>query len=111
MKEYDVIQRIRQFLKNKNMSVAQLSNLLDMSSSTLSGKLNGTRGLDIDTLCGILTRFPELSTEWLFRGNSESEKAIVDDELRETCVEQAKEIYRLRKQLAELVAEQTAKLA
>lgn len=101
--ERDVIQRLRGFFKAKEISVQKLSALLNMSGSTLSGKLNGSRGLDLDTLSLILMQYPELSTDWLLRGQSEpTNPAAVDTELQETCIEQAKEIMRLRKRIAEL---------
>lgn len=102
--ELDVIQRIRGYIKVQGVSVIKLSNELNMSSSTLAGKLNGGRGLDLDTLCSILEHFPELSSEWLLRGKGEptSSPSAIDTELQETCIEQAKEIFRLRRQLAEL---------
>lgn len=69
--------------------------------------------MDIDTLCSILDIFPELSTEWLLRGIGEptSSPSAIDTELQETCIEQAKEIFRLRRQLAELQGERKTKHA
>ncbi|MCS3210741.1 hypothetical protein NXX89_04075 [Bacteroides thetaiotaomicron] len=42
-----------------------------MPNSTLTSKLNGARGLDLNTLLEITTRFEDLSTEWLLRGKGE----------------------------------------
>ena len=66
-----VVQRIRLFLKNKRISNRMLSNMISVSETTLNNKLNGIRSLDLNTLKGILTRFEELSTEWLLRGEGE----------------------------------------
>ncbi|GAB7122220.1 transcriptional regulator [Bacteroides fragilis] len=45
--------------------------MLSMRETTLNGKLNGTRGLDLDTLKSIITHFEDLSAEWLLRGEGE----------------------------------------
>lgn len=66
-----VIHRVRVFLKQKKITNRDLSNMLSMRETTLNGKLNGTRGLDLDTLKSIITHFEDLSAEWLLRGEGE----------------------------------------
>ncbi len=66
-----VIHRVRIFLKQKKITNRDLSNMLSMRETTLNGKLNGTRGLDLDTLKSIITHFEDLSAEWLLRGEGE----------------------------------------
>lgn len=101
--EGEVIQRIRGYLRTNDLSVSKLASMLKMNSSTLSGKINGNRGLDLETVCSILELFPDLSAEWLLRGNSSPTiSGSIDTELQETCIEQAKEIMRLKKRIAEL---------
>lgn len=76
MKEY-VIQRIKIYLNSKHLSNRYLAERLNMSEKTLNNKLNGTRGLDIDTLQKIILLFEELSTEWLFTGKGEMLKCNI----------------------------------
>ena len=56
-----VIHRVRIFLKQKKITNRDLSNMLSMRETTLNGKLNGTRGLDLDTLKSIITHFDQLN--------------------------------------------------
>ena len=70
-----VIHRVRIFLKQKKITNRDLSNLLSMRETTLNGKLNGTRGLDLDTLKSIITHFEDLSAEWLLRGEGDMLKS------------------------------------
>lgn len=111
--EKDTIQRVRGYLKANDISILSLSKKLQVNNGTLTHKLNGERSLDLDTLCSILDIFPELSAEWLLRGVGEPTAApsAIDTELQETCIEQAKEIFRLRRQLAELQGERKTKHA
>lgn len=66
--ESGVSQRIRMYIKNNRYTVRSLAELLNMNEGTLAAKLNGSRSMDIDTICGILDAFPGLSAEWLLRG-------------------------------------------
>jgi transcriptional regulator with XRE-family HTH domain len=102
--ESPVVQRIRNYLKIQRFSIQQIADKLNMKPSTLGGKLNGSRELDIDTLESMVFAFPELSTEWLLRGTEPMEHTALtpDPELQAVCIEQAKEIYRLKQRIAEL---------
>lgn len=76
MKE-DVIQRIKIYLNSKSLSNRALAERLNMSEKTLNNKLNGTRGLDLDTLQKIILLFEELSSEWLLTGKGEMLKCNI----------------------------------
>lgn len=100
-----VRQRLRQFVKTKGITV--VASAIGYKQSTFSSKLTGERGLDITLFARLLAYYPELSAEWLLRGNGSMEKqpTSTDEELRNVCIEQAKEIYQLRNQLARLKEE------
>lgn len=102
--ESPIYQRVRLYLKSNRFSITELAESLQMKQSTLGGKLNGSRELDIETLEAIMGKFPMLSAEWLFRGTEpmERKEGAHDPELQEVCIEQAKEIYRLKQRIAEL---------
>lgn len=61
--------------------------------------------LSAELLGGILRVFPELSAEWLLRGTGPVEGVVQDAELRAVCIDQAKEILRLKLRVAELEGE------
>jgi hypothetical protein len=103
--ENEVRQRLRMFLKGKQ--TANLADELGYKSSTLSSKLSGARGIDLAFLCVVLDHYSSLSAEWLLRGTGQMEcgPSGADPELKAVCIDQAKEIYRLKMRLAELEGE------
>ncbi len=102
-----VIQRIKSFFNEKHLSINAASKKAGMNQTTLNRQLNGTNGLSCDCLQSIVTAFPELSTEWLLRGNGamENNGSSHDAELEAVCIDQAKEILRLKMKIAELEGE------
>lgn len=66
--ESAVCNRIKQFLKENRYTVRTLAGMLNVNEGTLSNKLNGTRGIDIETVCALLKLFPQLSADWLLLG-------------------------------------------
>ncbi len=66
--ESDVSQRIRLYLKENRYTVRTLAGMLGANEGTLANKLNGTRGMDIETICALLELFPDLSADWLLLG-------------------------------------------
>ena len=105
--EITVTQRINKFLRFSNFTVQMLAESINMNKNTLAGKLNGSRGLDIETLVAILRKFPLLSAEWLLRGVEPMERteSTSDSELKAMYIEQGREIYRLKQRIAELEGE------
>ena len=102
--ESPIYQRVKLFIKSKHFSVSELADMLNMKPSTLGGKLNGSRELDLLTLESIIIKFSSLSAEWLLRGDGPMEitEFTPDPELKAVCIDQAKEIYRLKQRIAEL---------
>lgn len=70
-----VIQRVKDFMSANKFNIREFAKVLDMHETTLSCKLGGTRALDIITLCNILNAFPDLSAEWLLRGEGNMYKS------------------------------------
>lgn len=64
-----VIQRIAQVLEDKKLSVNQFSKEIGMEQTTVNRQLNGQRGLSLAVVYAILHKYPEISAEWLIRGN------------------------------------------
>ena len=67
----NVLQRINLFFKANNITNRRVADIIGMSETTLNSKLNGTRGLDLDTLQKILMQFEELSPDWLLKGKGD----------------------------------------
>lgn len=97
-----IVQRVIEFLNKKKISKKDLAEILGVPNSTLTSKLNGARGLDIDTLLAIVTHFEDLSAEWLLRGKGEmlhlpyKPKTIVENSLeRKSSRVDLRELYKL----------------
>lgn len=73
--EESIIQRIKSYLSVVGISNRYLAVQLGMSEKTLNNKLNGTRGLDTDTLQKIALQFEELNTNWLITGKGDMLKS------------------------------------
>ena len=66
--ESAVSNRIKQFLKDNRYTVRTLASMLNVNEGTLANKLNGARGIDVETVCSLLELFPQLSADWLLLG-------------------------------------------
>lgn len=63
-----VYQRINEILSNKRVSVNGLSKLVGMAQTTLNTQLRGERALSVFVVVKILEVYPDISAEWLLRG-------------------------------------------
>ena len=66
--EDSVKQRLRDFLKEQNMSINQISLNANYPHSTLNKQINKETSMSLSTLLVLLDLFSELSAEWLLRG-------------------------------------------
>lgn len=105
--EESVNKRVMTFLKSKSITIKALASQIGVNEKTLGNKLSGRIRIDMDTAMSLLMCFDTLSAEWLFRGKGpmELETIFPESELRAVCVDQAKEIYRLKLRVAELEGE------
>lgn len=72
-----VIERLNEFRKVKGYSINALSKELDLNQKTLNNQLSGVTALSVDTIYALIVHFPEVSAEWLLRGD--------EPMLRESC--------------------------
>ena len=105
--ETTVVQRFNCYLKSKRMSITAFCRESGLKQTTVNYQLNGTASLSVDTLSALIRTFPTLSAEWLLRGTEpiELSESTPDTELQAVCLDQAKEIYRLKQRIAELEGE------
>lgn len=66
-----VYQRVNGILANKQVSVNALSKLVGMAQTTLNTQLRGERALSVFVVVKLLEVFPDISAEWLLRGEGE----------------------------------------
>lgn len=102
--ETPITQRIRVYLKKQRWTINSLSKQINIPQTTLNRQLSDSSYVGVDVITGMLTVFPDLSAEWLLRGTEPMERTDItpDPELKAVCIDQAKEIYRLKQRIAEL---------
>jgi plasmid maintenance system antidote protein VapI len=105
--EESVNKRVMTYIKSKSLTIKALASYMGVNEKTLGNKLVGRIRIDMDTAMTLLSTFESLSAEWLFRGNGPMELSnkMPDSELEAVCVDQAKEIFRLKQKIAELEGE------
>lgn len=69
--ENTCLKRLLLYLQVKGIGKRSLAEMVDMNEKTLGGKLNGNSKIDMDLLSKMLMKLPDLSAEWLIRGNGE----------------------------------------
>lgn len=67
----ETLQRLKEVLAYSGLSVRAFANKCGVSQPTLDKQLKGLRGISIETIISVLYAFPEISAEWLMRGNGD----------------------------------------
>ena len=63
--------RIKTLISQMGLSTRAFALKCDLRQNTFSNQLNGMRELSLQTIVAILNTFPEVSSEWLMRGEGE----------------------------------------
>ena len=83
--------RLKAYLKFKEIPINQLEKEINVGASTLSKALKNNNVIGIDKIEKILLAYPDLSAEWLMRGNGEMilhESVETKDQIRIKMLEQ-----------------------
>lgn len=100
-----IAQRVREFLTINSISINSLAKQINVAQATLNPQLRGDRTLAANIVVKILETFPDISAEWLLRGegemyrdNSEQKKEISltnpqDDSVWKAKYEAIKDCY------------------
>lgn len=68
----ELTDRINKIMEtNKARSIRDFANMINVKEVTLTKQLNGERAISLDTIVSILSAFPDISSEWLIRGEGE----------------------------------------
>lgn len=70
MKEV-VLQRVKDFIEESKMSKNAFAKSLSMDQTTVNNQILGKRSVSIDLVLSFLTNYPNISAEWLMRGEGE----------------------------------------
>ena len=66
-----ITQRVREFLFCNSISINSLAKQINVAQATLNPQLRGDRTLAANIVVKILEAFPDISAEWLLRGEGE----------------------------------------
>lgn len=66
-----MIARLKEFISHSGLSTRAFALKCGLAQNTLSNQLNGMRELSLKSVYNIANAFPELSTDWLIRGEGE----------------------------------------
>ena len=61
----------KSFLRERKTSVSSLARISGVSQTTINDQLNGNAKIGMQTIVALLDAFPDLSAEWLLRGEGE----------------------------------------
>lgn len=64
-------ERLMQIMSTKKVTKQNLANEINMNQTTVGRQLKGEQALSAKLLEGILNTFPDISAEWLLRGEGE----------------------------------------
>lgn len=70
-----ISQRVRDFLSCNSISINSLAKQINVAQATLNPQLRGDRTLAANIVVKILEAFPDISAEWLLRGEGEMYKS------------------------------------
>lgn len=63
--------RLKQFIKASNFSLRAFEKSIDVSNGVIRRFIDEETSIKSETIIRILTTYPDLSAEWLLRGNGE----------------------------------------
>lgn len=99
----DIKQRVKQLLEDKCTNVNALSKSIGISQTTLNEQINGSGKVSLLVVSALLDLYPEVSAEWLLRGDGEmikgSDTACVIDNERTCAREDADMIRRQQREI------------
>lgn len=86
--EASVIQRVMTLLEKRKMSILQLAKDINMQATTLNRQLKGENSISGSTILAIISRFPDISAEWLLRGEGAMERTLNVENSEKTIINQ-----------------------
>jgi len=98
-----VLERLKEYIDHRGISIAAIEKAAGMSNASLRKAIQSGNGIGTDKLEKILTLYPDLSAEWLLRGEGEMLRDKEESRLSTLCRELAG-INERKKQLEEEIA-------
>lgn len=83
-----VLQRIEEIMKKYNLNKSGLAKAIEMEQVTVNNYLNGTRKISFELILSIISKFPDISAEWLLRGEGAMERTMNVENSEKTIINQ-----------------------
>lgn len=83
-----VLQRIEEIMKKYNLNKSGLAKAIEMEQVTVNNYLNGTRKISFELILSIISKFPDISAEWLLRGEGAMERTLNVENSEKTIINQ-----------------------
>lgn len=81
-----VAQRIKSILNDKQISIAAFAKMIGMLQVTCNRQIRGDQAVSLALIEGFLHVFPDISAEWLLRGEGEMYKSNSGSALVEATI-------------------------
>lgn len=71
----DILSRLKEIIAFSGLSVRAFAMKCGIPQKTLDNQVKGLRGISLETIISVAHTFPEISSEWLLRGDGEMLKS------------------------------------
>ncbi len=79
----DILQRLKEVVTYSKLSIRAFAIKCGISQTTLDKQIKGLRSVSIETIMSVLYGFPEISAEWLMRGEGQMLHSIANNPERD----------------------------
>ena len=102
-----MIGRIKTLISHLGLSTRAFALKCELRQNTLSNQLNGMRDLSLPTVLAILSAYPEVSSEWLLRGEGD----MIKQEVSTKELERVNKLNNIVESLQEVIDARNATIA
>lgn len=106
----NIVERLQKVLQYSNLSVRALAIKCSLKQQTLDKHIKGISEPSANTLMGIASAFPEISTEWLLLGNGSMLKADKETERINSLIDTITTLQEALNAKSETVAALTSRI-
>ena len=72
-----IVERLKKIMEDKGLSSSQMADTIGVQRSAISHIISGRNKPSLDFVLKVLEAFPDISSEWLLKGENEGEKPLV----------------------------------
>jgi plasmid maintenance system antidote protein VapI len=83
-----IIQRVIEIMQKFNLNKSSLAKVLNMPQTTVNGYFNSENKVSMELILAIISKFPDISAEWLLRGEGAMERTMNVENSEKTIINQ-----------------------